>query len=1314
MPELLPEESESQKIGHRAVKAFNAQMPDGWRHQGLSGDADAGIDAFIQVVVDDRYAEAFHAQFKGSTRSALSADGSFVSVPLRVATLNYYRRVGGPIMLVFADFSDGDKPATCPVYCLWIHEKLDEALAQLPPLTSKDATVTFRIPTANRLHDALDVAPYLAAQREAQSQSKTLIQVIHGVHDAPPAPAALSQLADNLALRGATYLESTLASADTPWADPTPGTVAWNLKQLHERIVAASVEDAAELLKRIEPGQLRDAPEQAEFAFLRGSLARLTGDLKETATRLAEAHRLLPGNARYFNAWLEERLVRALPSKEAAAALLEEIDRSELRTDPKVRALRVRILIIRDRFAEVHAELDRLPARLGAIERVVAYLTERRHAEAIAAAEAALALDVNRQTLLTLRVLSARACFEQVFPRKSGEELPATGPPGLDAAQLGSLWKEIRTLARDLATAGWPLNSEFLMDVLVAVAVAAGKAAEALPLLDDFLKTRPFRRELQGPRLKLALFAGNFPAALDAAQRLPDERDRLIHLALVQYQSGQPERCVGLIPKLMELPFDPPDLLPEALSVAAHAARQMFDLDGEAQCRAKLVDGGFSDRLAVIDFVSAAGSNEATKGAAREALIAEYHKRPASAVLQDHLVSSLRPHVNAEATLIVELCRSIQARRQLRAEEVVILANALSATDRDREAIVALRDARVRFPDNPALISSEALLLERHGDVVRARELLGSLLDSPDAPEQARAVYISIASRSGLLDEALTQLQSALSKADTPAKKKRALVGLISIEIYRDPRSPRLQALVRQLGELVDPTAEDDEGQYLQIVLISGVLNQVNPSDQEKSQIQRRIAAYTERFPDSRYLGAIPFSAEGGLKALEESLKRRFGQALEVSDDLKRLREQLRRGITVVPYSWRPRLLVPNARTIPQLWELTKRVGRGNMLLTFDIDQGYRALRDLRRESRIPLLDLVSLLLITDLGLWGILLRFFELIAISKATLARIQHDDGPLSVPSETLVRLRETIRVNFSKIEQPGGLTDAQIDGRDAGLEEAKVLIATGRYAFYSDDLVSRIYVLGDPESESGLNTGQLIRNGEQMGDLSAADVGRMVAQLTRWNVGGVPIEGRHLLSCIPNTVNTARTLREKIDALHQHPDYQAIISGMWDPPRPYQDTVQHIAGLLALVIRYNSDIDSTVLAAVWGSWLDKVILRHEVSFEIEEHLSMVLVRGAVALKDSAFSAEKLWKAYLSLVERHYGAKMDAGVEKNAIRTVARMVASVAGSDEEFRNRADDVMAAIRKGLTCGTAVDQYFMEGYEQARSADFERECRRKHR
>jgi len=1305
--EPLPQEGESAEIGHRAVRAFNAQAPANWRFQDLSGDSDAGIDGFIQVVIDGRYSEAFHAQFKGSTIPANSADQTFVSVRLRVATINYYRRVGGPIMLVFADLSDDGKPATCPIYYLWIHEKLDEALVGVSNSTSKDATVSFRVPRANRLDDQLDVAPHLAAQRDLRRRFENLTQAIRGVPDAPAAPSALGQLANNIALRGATFLESTLSSADTPWPDPTPGTIAWDLKQLHDRILDGAVDDAKDLVGRIDARPLRDAQEQAEFAFLKGCLARLSGDAELTAAGLAEAHERAPTNSRYFTAWVEERLVRKLPSHEVARALLEEINKSGLHSDPKVRSMRARALTILERFDEAHAELDQLPPRHAAIERVLTFLSQRRLDEAIISAHGSRELDVSRQTLLTLRILSARAHFEQVFALRPGQESPPTGPPELDATQLVSLWNELRTLGQDLANAGWPLNSEFLLDVLTAVSVAARRADEGLVLLDAFLHSRPFRQELQINRLKLAIFAGNFPIALDAARHLPNERDRTIHLVLVHYQAEQFQQAVALIPDLLSLELETEEYFPEALVVAAHSARRTFNSSAEQQCLAKLKDDGYSDQVAVLNLVSAAGTDRETRDAARKSFIEAYRSNAGSEVLQNHLVSALRAREPAEANLLIEVTATIRSRRQLRLDEAVALANALTTLDRVADAIHILHEAQLRFPNDPQLIASEALICEKSGDIPRARKLLTSLLDSNSSSELARSVYIVIATRSGLLDEAVAQLESLLAAANAQEQRKQALLGLISVELFRAPQSPRLQTLVQRLGEIVDQTSEDEEGMYIQTLLISGILAATNPSEPARAELQRRITAYTERFPDSKYFGAIPLPTSGGAAAFEEALKKKFGARLEASEDLKLLRRQLSRGLAIVPYAWRPRLVVPAARTVSQLWELTKRVGRGNLLLTFDIDHQSQALKDLRRESRIPLIDLLSLLVITDLELWPVILRIFDRVAISKQVLLRIQHDDGPLSVPSETLRRLREAIRVHFDSIEQPGALDDTWLDTRDGGLEEAKTLVATGRFSFYSDDVVSRVYVLGERDGDLGLNTGQLIRNAEQVGDLSAGDVGRRIAQLIRWNIGGVSFDNRHLLECLPKELSTARDLNARIAALHKDPHYQTLVSGIWDVPKPYLETANHIARLLAFVLRYNSEIDSDVLAAICASWLDKVVLRSDIPLTVEQHLAGVLVLASFDLRESAGGPTKLWQAYIALVARHHHARMDEVVEKDAIRAVGRMIASAVGNRDEFRNRADDVIAAVRRGLTPGTADYQYVMDGYNEARSLQFSR-------
>jgi hypothetical protein len=86
------------------------------------------------------------------------------------------------------------------------------------------------------------------------------------------------------------------------------------------------------------------------------------------------------------------------------------------------------------------------------------------------------------------------------------------------------------------------------------------------------------------------------------------------------------------------------------------------------------------------------------------------------------------------------------------------------------------------------------------------------------------------------------------------------------------------------------------------------------------------------------------------------------------------------------------------------------------------------------------------------------LFRAFDRIAISKSTLVHIQYDEGPLSVPSESIAKLRASIRTYVDRIDQPGSADDQASRGRDT-YEETKALVSSGRYALYSDDVAARL---------------------------------------------------------------------------------------------------------------------------------------------------------------------------------------------------------------------------------------------------------------
>jgi hypothetical protein len=142
------------------------------------------------------------------------------------------------------------------------------------------------------------------------------------------------------------------------------------------------------------------------------------------------------------------------------------------------------------------------------------------------------------------------------------------------------------------------------------------------------------------------------------------------------------------------------------------------------------------------------------------------------------------------------------------------------------------------------------------------------------------------------------------------------------------------------------------------------------------------------------------------------------------------------------------------------------------------------------------LIDQLSLLVITDLELWPILLRIFDRVAISKRTLYQIQNDGGPLGAPSATLSLLRKAIRDNLDHIEQPGDAKEPPPSEPLSGLGDLKGLLATGQYTLYCDDATARVYLLGQKESEA-THTGHLLRTAENMGRLAGTDAARILAQ-------------------------------------------------------------------------------------------------------------------------------------------------------------------------------------------------------------------------
>jgi hypothetical protein len=209
-------------------------------------------------------------------------------------------------------------------------------------------------------------------------------------------------------------------------------------------------------------------------------------------------------------------------------------------------------------------------------------------------------------------------------------------------------------------------------------------------------------------------------------------------------------------------------------------------------------------------------------------------------------------------------------------------------------------------------------------------------------------------------------------------------------------------------------------------------------------------------------------------------------------------------------------------------------------------------------------------------------------------------------------------------------------------------------------------------------------------------------MLALLVRWHVGGVLIDDRHILMCLPERLFQEASLKGKVRVLFETPDYQSLISGLWDPPKPIRDTTRHVSHLLAFLLRYNPDMDDKVVAAIWASWLDKVIIRKDFASSIEEQLAVVLILACWELRESDSAARKLWGAYIHLIDRRHGDRMDEKLERQAREIVGKMLASGVDQVSDLP-KVDEAVTAVRKGLTKDTTPYEHFIHGYEAERIA-----------
>lgn len=604
---VTPAYSDAQRIGNLGKRFFVGNHPDTWQQESEPEQGgDFGFDVSMWLTELDRVRGRFAVQLKATTvLNIQGAEDQFVSVSLSRETCNLYLQDGQPVMLVLVALENGDSAQSANMYYVWIDAAIRRRLGERTEFSEfGPAEMSFRIPIKNELTRDVDISDYLkqywthtrlANTLRSKSGTATL-RTVSGLSS-----KAVSGLGHVPVPSLDRWLVNDALDGDSPWATPKPGTDAAKIKQIADYLTHGNRSAADRLIAQIDLSTILETDVRSELLFQQGRRASLQSDFPTAYERFREAAALLPDSSRCFVAELEAAVL-ARPGQEPIAPrdLLDRLPKFE--EDPEVGFQLVQIRALEGD----HEEAERILSTLEGANRHKA-----------TALYAAIQGDWNRLLETTeeglaekpdlgqeqfLRVLRLRALLH--FVTGGVDEVSIGGRPDLDFEDAKRLRDGTLEALRAARSAGWPANSEMLLDCASVSCLVFGSDEELLDLISDFSATRPGDDAAQATLARIATFEGDHDKAIAALEKLstPEPADSA-RLVLSLSDANEHLKAVSLaIGKLLVQPHD--ELTDLAVLAAAMAAHQLGSIQEETRLRHYVLEGSQAARSLLEFFES--------------------------------------------------------------------------------------------------------------------------------------------------------------------------------------------------------------------------------------------------------------------------------------------------------------------------------------------------------------------------------------------------------------------------------------------------------------------------------------------------------------------------------------------------------------------------------------------------------------------------------------------------------------------------------------------------------------------------------------
>lgn len=1303
---LGPERSVAQRIGADAESTLMANRPEAWT-LGRNGGDDFGVDynATLFDPSDQGGEYYFNIQLKGTTQeSQFSAKGAHIAHPFDRKTLNIWNRSGLAILVVIADLTKSRDPKVASVHYLLANPLLAEVLPALP---DDQKTVTLHVPVDQLVHRDLDILPEIGRYLDELEEGRRLVKERRRAAGEPTEAESVATVASsaNIAVgaeAGGDDIEGLIDAAQHKV----------DLEAALNAVRAGNYEKTIALATAVlERGDASDQDRGIAFylAFLAYDATGVEVRANET---LDAALKLLPGCDEIAGAALQ-RTFDAIPLGPEGAEAREQLfkDMPE-QVGLGVASVQSKAYALDREFGRAREALSPFPPEKTIISRMIISVVENDWLRVLSEVQEAKANpSLREKPRFWVSTLEARAHFELAFEKVKRPEgdyiVPASGLPGIEYNSLRAAYVSSLEAVLGAQRLNWPVHVKHLLDVFPISSMLLGKNQEALPLLSAMALARPRSRVIRECAAKMAVLMEQPMLAVQLSE-LSEGAELFEHeasvMAMAAYKAGLVSRALSYVTE--EFLADPStadvhlsSLL--ALGIAAEATlhgellqkiQDRLNLDeksrnfGEILKCALVVQRNLLRRLEAIlklrDYWRSNGYPE---------------------VVGHQILTNLDPSDAEEAAVFVEVADKVEVEGALGAEHQAGYGQALLTLGRLGEAVSRMRAAANRFQDDHRIQSLLGVSLELSGFSADAFKIFERLLRDGRASDTAKKYYVEIAARIGLFEKAEEQVRALYAGAKSNDRKLSLLSTLFQLIMAAGKRQQDLEDIAWEYGRLANQTSEHDEGVFLQQYLLATLPSAERDPDRVE-EVRRRLDAYAERFPTSKYLWRVQVPVEGPPAAMVAALQAAAGVSDEDIEAGERNERLMDRGAMSAPFSWRPRRLLRNVPDVFVLWEMRKQFPPERQAFHFScVNSGYERKIPEKLDSYEAVLSLTSILLLDEIGYLTLVLDVFPSLVIARSTLIAFQQECNALvgSIGRDRASRIVGELRKRFSKISHPPYLTEKRGDKLPLWFhEETEAMRQDGR-VYFCDDVIETAAVCGFPQkspTKPSVTTIHFLSWCDQvLNKISHKEVVQAIAHMTQLKIDGVPLEHRYFVAAIPDELAHAGSQVESEAALKNANALNAILDGVWNPTRPFRVLRGHFAGNLSYLVDMGAG--NEVLVALWLHWLKAVRFQTKPAGSPLAKLTAGFVDTLDLIKADVGAVRRLWSSFREAIKRGLGAGLKEPEDIAAIGSVASAL-----SRERLKTKETlwekSLFAKAMLGLTPDTAEAQQFSEKYVEA--------------